>query len=116
MNGYSWSSLIGVLRIITVIASIRCTREMKVIVVKTQIAMHFFLIVGSPGASLLNIQCITTQYIILYYSFRNMSQPTNTNRTQRPVDISLIRKHRILKSWDKGNIRGCTQKKRVPRI
>lgn len=45
----------GLLNMMTVMASIKCTNDMKVIDVNAQIAMAFFVMaVGSPGVVLIH--------------------------------------------------------------
>jgi hypothetical protein len=56
---------VGLLRSMAAAASIRCMREMKVRVVKSQIAIPFFLKLWSPVLQRINLS-IASHYIILY--------------------------------------------------
>jgi hypothetical protein len=73
----------------TMMASIRCTSDMKVIEVRSQMAMLFVLTFFSPRRFEL---CIATQYITVYYQFRSI--PTNTKCTETCAK-NLIRKNTI---------------------
>jgi hypothetical protein len=105
----------------TVIASIRCTRDMNVIVVKTQIAIHFFLIGWFSclrfAVCVSSKQSITTQYIIgitnsvIYQNLPasgNHSQAAATQQAETSAK-TLISKHRIL-NFGRSENEGCRQK------